>query len=137
VSGTAAAVGGGGDLGRPAWAAGGAAQPRRRVAVDSLARTDRDRLVGGRECLLPRLSVSAAADAGPAALAARARLAATAQEQMAGDRIVGGFSLGLRSVRALGQPLVDGLDRRRLFRRRSRRGRPLSRCRLLQISLSD
>ena len=45
--------------------------------------------------------------------------------------------LGVRGVRPLGQPAVDGLDRDRLFRGGLRRRRPVSRGVVLQVPLPD
>ena len=62
--------------------------------------------------------VHAAPDARPALAAARLELAAAAAEQVVGRPAACALPVGVRGVRPLGQPVVDGVDRARLLRRR-------------------
>ena len=73
------------------------------------------------QLLLHGLSLHAAADAGPPLAPGWPNWPRLAAEQMAGASCSWPVSLGLRGVRPVGQPVVDGLDRRRLFRRRPSR----------------
>ena len=103
---------GGRDRRRPVRAAGRRDEPGRRAAVDPLAGLADPGIARGGQRLLHGVPVHAAADAGPPLAPRAAALAATAAEQMAGRGPARPVSLGLRGVLALGQPVVDGLDRR-------------------------
>ena len=126
-----------GHLRRPPRPAGRADESGRRAAVDSLARPAHSRAAGGRQRLLHGLSVHAAADARPPLAARRPAVAALAAQQMAGGRAGRALPLELRSVRPVGQPVVDRLDRHRLLRRGVRRRQLLPRRGVLQIRLPD
>ena len=104
------------DPGRPVRAAGRPDEPRRSPALDSLAGLVDPGLAGGGQLLLHGVPVHAAPDPGPPMAPRGPALAALAAQQMAGGGPARAVSVGVRGVLALGQPVVDGLDRDRLFR---------------------
>ena len=93
-------------------------------------------LVGGQR-VVHGLPVPAAPDARPPLASRAAPLAAAAAEQVAGRRPARPVPLVVRGILALGQPMVDGLDRDRLLRRGLRDRRPLPRRLVLQVRLPD
>src|SRR5262245_1156117 len=104
-------AGGGSDFGRPSWTSSRCDEPRRGIALDSLARSVDPGPAGGRQLLLHGLSVRCAADPRPPLAAGGPQLAAVAAGQMAGGNPVDPFPVVLRGIQSVGQPLVDRLAR--------------------------
>src|SRR5262245_29615350 len=109
LAGSPVAVGCGDDLRRPARSPGGRDEPGRRPPVDSLARPAHPRATGGRQRLLPRLSLPAAAHPGPTLPADRLELAAAPPDQMAGRPPGRRLPVGLRGAVPVGSSAVDGV----------------------------
>src|SRR4051812_26880591 len=116
LAGPPLAVGRGDDLRRPARPPGGRDEPGRHLALDSLARPAHPRAAGGRQRLLPGLSLPAASPPPPPLPAGRPELAAAPSEQVVGGPPDRRLPLGLRGAGPLGPAGVDGMPRPGLLR---------------------
>ena len=127
-----------GDRRRLSRAADGADESRRRAAVDSLARPGGLGAARRRQLLLHGVSLHAAARARPSACCRRGGPGrAGCAPSGSPSALLRALPVGVRGVRPVGQPVVDGLDRARLLRGRVRHRRPLPRRDLLQVRLPD